>query len=269
MCRRRDPEPGTHCCADCIHGPNGLAALIIDIERLHRALDPTPGSGGPTERRAPGFNSQSPARDEVLVLTDPRTRGDGASPDAVVNTLTGWAGIAAEDGPADPAHTVPDAAAELTRLDTLQWLAAQPWIDETHTDLTTSRHQLQRVLGRLEPTIPIGTCPTVLDLDPPEVCEGQIRARVWGETARCRACGRAWEGPEQLHQLARLLGDALADEPGIARYLNIAASTVRTWAQRDGWTPHRHGRRRLYSLAEARNSWARRHASPAGGRTVQ
>lgn len=306
-CDKNTTAPPALLCLGCLRR---LADNLRELAVGHARLDPRPGSstshGG---RGAPGFGSRSPARDDVLVLTD---RRDGATAEPARNArsvpacVAGWADRARESGVLAPRRVdgswavralVPawqrrrlallarrsrrDVAAEVAALlDRLDAVARQWWVAEMAAEVEGLLWHVRRALDELEPTVPIGACPVITD-DAVEIwnaswqlpdgasirealaCDGQIRARVFGEIARCRRCGACWRGMEQLRDLSRLLGDALLDLPGLSRYLGVPVSTLTTRAQREGWTKHGRRGRRLYSLRQARDSafaaWDRKH----------
>lgn len=239
-----------------------LGDTLAEIGRLYCRLDPMPGRGAGVTRGAPGFRSSSPARDDVIVLTDPASKAGPDGPPSVRNALVGWWEVAAEHDLVRPPYrdaTVGDAIRALADDATLDAAADYPWVVDFADELRILLGALRRVCGETEELIPIGECPEPGDRD--GQCGGMVRARRFGESARCARCGTTWSGRHALRNLAARLGEALADAPGVARYFGIAESTVRTWAHRDRWTVHKHGRRRLYSLREARASWERRHAA--------
>lgn len=246
---------------------------LADVGRLYPRLSAVPGSAvGATDAPAPpGFESRSPARDEVLSLTDRR------GSESVVTMLAGWHALAHQAGAAPRAYPlwgVHEYVHALTQRPALEWFArtlAAPGFVE---DVRTARHRMLRVLGDLDPTVPVGACPIVVEASycpadgsiTESPCGGMIRARVYGETARCQQCRTTWEGLDEWRALGERLGDALLDAAGLARYLGVPVSTVRTWASRDGWHPQHNGRRRVYSLVEARLSYQRRkHAEGTPG----
>ncbi|SNR44370.1 hypothetical protein SAMN06265360_10644 [Haloechinothrix alba] len=250
LCSRTLEATGV-ACPGCLEG---IGRTLAEIGTLYQRLDPAPGRASSSARGAPGFRSSSPARDEVIVLTDPASKAGNEGPPAVLNVLYGWWDALRDAGAAPPPDgaSVARAVQVLAADDTLSALAqlelARPMSDE----LTELRRALRRACGVDDPTTPLGQCPIQGESESP--CGGVVRGRAWGDPAWCTRCGTTWAPGQEMRRLATQLGGALADAPGVARYLDVAVSTVRTWAQRDGWTVHRHGRRRLYSLAEARRS---------------
>lgn len=245
-CDRRSAEPESLLCARDLEQ---LVALLGELAVSYRALDPAPGSGGANGGRgAPGFGSRSPAREAVLVLTDRRFQAfDPTRPEqpaGIVCVLGWWADRAREEDllPARRTPRTVDAEAHAL-VSRVEQLARRWWVGEMITALRHAVRHVRWARGQLEPTVPIGQCPS---------CTGQIRARSWGKQARCQGCGMDWAGEQQLRALGEQLGDAEMDAAGIARYCAVQVSTVRVWAHRFEWTRVRRGGRTLYSLADAR-----------------
>lgn len=257
VCDRRSAAVELLACSRCVDQVHDDLSMI---GRLFGGLDPAPGSAGsPGGRGSPGFGSRPTARLEVLVLTDPRTRRGVRGPAAVVNVLRFWSGLE---------EPVPVCVAGLQT--TLDRHARHYLFGELAQDVRQTRRELERVSGLMEPSIPLGVCPVVVGWleveDPPEalLCHGKLRARVWGETARCDGDGRHfWKGLDELRVLADLLGDAWMDYAGLERYLGVRVSTLRVWALREGWRrdPDSPAGRPLYSLSDARATWMARRAA--------
>lgn len=292
-CNRRPTPAGTLACQPCRHRTaRHLAYIAANLPRL----DPTPGANGtdPTAARgAPGFTSRSPARDDVIDLTDRRRGGhdpEQAGNAPVLVVLAWWADQARDAGVlrsrhplarwAGPPWRLPDPAPRTAvgEADALagavEQLAALWWFDGLARAVEQLAARVRRALFEHEHTVPLGRCPlTGSDGEP---CGGEIRARLPGDDATCRRCRSAWSGVDELRALGADLGDATLDLPGIARWLAVdSLATLRSWAHRDRWRRERVGRRTLYALEDARASWwaawDRRHpvhgpalAPPAG-----
>lgn len=258
VCDHRLAEPDSLL---CVGDYDELAFALAELAAGYARLDARPGAGGDAGGRgAPGFASRSPARDAVLVLTDTRKVAfdpdTPTQPTGIVRVVGWWADQARESGIL-PGRTGPrTVAGEVALLlEHLDAVAGAWWAPDMHEAVTAAVRILRRTLGELEPTIPIGDCPG---------CGARIRARSWGQRARCVGCGQRWEGEAELRALGELLGDAQMDAAGIARYCGVAVSTVRVWAHRDGWERIREGGRTLYRLADARASADARRTSSAG-----
>lgn len=194
-CDKATTMPPALLCPRC---QNRLGANLDELSTGHARLDPAPRSstrhGG---RGAPGFGSRSPARDDVLVLTDPR-RGAGARSDdektvcasrSVLRCVAGWADRAREARVLAPrrvdaswvANELPrhlaeivlvelvarsrrDVASEVAALlDVLDEVACQWWVADMVADVESLLWHVRRALDELEPTVPIGACPVVPD----------------------------------------------------------------------------------------------------------
>jgi hypothetical protein len=304
-------EPATErpCCTACDRG-GALAGQLLcsgckrrlgehldEIGRGYGRLNPTPGVGGDGGRGAPGFGSRSPARDEVIALTDRRrntytpSTSAGARPESGPNAymslfrlVAWWADEARDVGLLAPLGGLRSVVWECWELrEVLDDLARRWWVADMARDIEHGVLQLRRALHELESTIPVGRCPLPAPGEEPAYleavaelgeilaaqsaavprCDGELRARAWGEEARCRRCGTRWNGGEALRRLGAQLGEALLDLPGLVRYLGgVKVATLRKWAQRDGWGRVKIGGRTLYRLADARESawkaWCRR-----------
>lgn len=298
MCIGCDQRPTTRDSLTCRPCRNRLEDLLNELPDHYDRLDATPGSAGLTGApAAPGFESRSPARDAVLVLTDRRRQAhDPEQPrnaSSLLRTLAWWADEARDAGivlgsprrsiavdrrglAAVQARTVRGECAALARA--VGRLGAWWAFGDMLANLDAQAGHLRRAIGEHEPTVPLGRCPrppanlaarhAALVDDFGEIlaariwwldtCGGEVRARAFGESARCRSCGWRWEGLDELRLLAAGLGDAMLDLPGIARYLGVESlATLRSWAMRDGWIREKVGRRTLYRLDDARGSWWR------------
>lgn len=307
-CDRGQARPNELLCGGC---KRRLAEHLDEIGRGYSRLDPRPGSGGDTGRGAPGFGSRSPARDDVIALTDrrrntytPASSASSAAPDQGGNAPTSlyrlvahWADEARDAGLLDPLDDLtvgsPDGRRSVVwecwaLREIVDDLAARWWVTDMARDVEAGVLQLRAALRELERTIPLGRCPRPAPSAEPAFaavvaelgeilaaqgavvprCDGEVRARAWGESARCRRCGHRWEGERTLRVLGAQLGEALLDLAGLSRYLGgVKVPTLRKWAQRDEWGRVRVGGRTLYRLADARDSawraWDR--ANPVHG----
>jgi hypothetical protein len=198
--------------------------MLRDIEDQAALLDPRPSMAILSGEGGGGLAShQVPANLDVLVANDPR-RGTGrigyedADPwgiddtASVLDVLHSWARIVREERElTQPTHvTISGERDCLTR--NLEWMAEQPFIDETFEDLRQLLRQLRRT-NHTQAEQPAGTCVVPTDTG---VCAGRIWRRasprvVWRVTADrcsrepvtladgpayCERCNTEWDGIE-------------------------------------------------------------------------
>jgi hypothetical protein len=308
-CDLRESGRESLLCAGCVRR---LREHLDEIGRGFGRLDAAPGaapvSAGP---RAPGFESRSPARDDVLVLTDRRRVHRAAhdpdtarnAPASLVTVVLHWADEARDAELIGPpqrvfevdrrgqARVLPRRVVDECALlaDRAERLGREWWAGDMCRDLDAAARHLRRALGEHEATIPLGECPrpavgyaalyeaVVGELGPTLAgrgarvprCRGQVRARALGHSAQCTRCRYRWDGEATLRRLGAQLGEAMLDLGGLSRYLDVEShALLRKWAQRDQWQRERHGRRTLYSLADARASWQRAQDRAAAARAT-
>lgn len=279
-------------CLGCGRRLGRLLEQLAAGEARLRAVDLAPvrraGDGG---RGAPGFGSRIPVRVDVLsLLLAPRDLSCALDSDNTRNAplvivVGAWADRAREHDVLPALRGPRYLAGEVLRLrGVLEQLAAQWWVGDMLADLSRAVARLERALGDDEPAAPLGRCPAprpeyadehlalvgdlgarlarrAVEQRPELVCGGMLRGGR--DLATCRRCGRRWTGEAAVHELGRLLGDAMLDLGGLARYLELDPVKLRKWAQRDRWRREQAGRRTVYSLADARASarraWERTH----------
>lgn len=204
-CRSRDqhaePEPGALLCWHCAEH---LRATLRSIDRYLRTLTPertsTSGTGG---RRAPGYESRSPAADHIIAMLDPRTlvNGPGDDHDAVPNIaaeLGNWARLVTEECPRArnrPLRTINDAI--VTLLIENQWITAQLWVDEYAAALN-DLHRAIRGVANDGPISPAGLCTWQACGGPVFLTERTVIGDKGQEerhgAARCATCGAIYDG---------------------------------------------------------------------------
>lgn len=160
-------------------------------------LEPTRGTTG---RRSPGYGSRPPARDDVLVMLDHRSRTEPTGPDdedtpvwSILGTLYAVATfVRGHVGDSVPRRLT--LAGELGYLlGRLDWCATQPWVDVIAADVRQLHAQARAVAGDRPPER-LGTCTE-------QGCSGAVYparlrdpdgTRVDG--ARCKRCGQPYTG---------------------------------------------------------------------------
>lgn len=184
---RVEAEPGQQTCTRC---STRLLRHLREVEACLDALDAVPatGTGG---RRAPGFGSRSPARDDVILVLDPRSRIDRHQPTpAAMAALTSWCQLVSEERQLRGAQSTSpaDLCGYLRRHH--GWITAQPWIAEYATELRGLRDQV-RALAGLAPEPPKGRCWHVFS-------DGECGGPLWWtddrESLRCGDCQRIYTG---------------------------------------------------------------------------
>ena len=214
--QRPQPDIGLLCAKCAGRLRRDLADIILLWTLLDDLLIPG-GRGGGHHAGKPGSR---PACDlDVADLRDPR---------GVVHAeITGWARIVIEERrlSASPAD-----AEQATRLlqTHLDWVAAQPWVDEAAGEIRDAAHRI-RVACHDLPDPPIGRCP---DIDPrgeSDTCGGPLRW-VDGSTAvACARCQSRW-GVEDLAHVGRVSPiNVWGTVPQIAEMLDAPERTVRRW----------------------------------------
>lgn len=147
-------------------------------------------------RKARGYASRSPARDQVIAMLDPRTTAtEPGDPHSVLAILASWAELVREEThqsrPSEPA-TVESEAAVLDAW--MDWITRQDWVVELDTELRQVRDQLRSETGEPNPK-PVGHCINTLDEgETTRECRAPLFAPKEGTAIRCHHCGREYDG---------------------------------------------------------------------------
>ncbi|MGH3505288.1 MAG: hypothetical protein ACRDQA_31005, partial [Nocardioidaceae bacterium] len=184
-------EPGTHVCVDC---STTILAHLRQTEYCLTALSAIPVVGE-QQRRAPGFGSRSPARDDVIAATDVRTGLDAqqTAPGAMA-ALVSWCELVAEErGVRGAERATPEVLCGYLRRHH-GWITAQPWVDEYATELRGVRDQVRSLAG-LAPEAPQGRCWVITDNAD---CGGPLWWSDDRDALRCGDCGRVYTGHELM-----------------------------------------------------------------------
>lgn len=207
VCHRNDTH--RYSCGDCTATTRRrLRELELYAEWLATPtmLAPTRGTTG---RRSPGYGSRPPARDDALVMLDPRSTGEdiGGMDDedaplwSLLGTLHGLAHfVRAHCSDSGPRRvTVSGEVGYL--LGRLDWCATQRWAAEVAEDVRQLHAQARSLVGD-QPPEPVGTC---LEAG----CDGDVYpARLRDpdgarhDGARCKRCGCPYTGLDlvRLHR---------------------------------------------------------------------
>lgn len=206
-CRRR-PVAGLLCGTDATRLGQWLADVAGDWQQLDAAPTSSTSTGG---GRGGGLAShRAPARLDVLVLTDPRSRErSAADPDgnrarSLPEVLGSWAATVRDEREltATPRYDVRvDRQLLVDQLD--RWIIHRDWVDDFFVEVRDVWAQLKAATGQSTGTRPVRACPELVG-QPAARCGGP----VWLEkdAAWCGHCGNAWSG----FQLIRLLRDVAA-----------------------------------------------------------
>lgn len=259
-----DPFSARHGYRTCDPCTERLRDALAELVEYYALLDDAllPGRAGAGGRGAPGYGSRSPARDDVIVLTDTRTHAvDEGDPHSVVTILSSWADNIREDTGQDrrigPA-TVSGEVAFLVRW--LDFATRQYWVADFADEVHELVRQLRAALGLQERRVPVGPCPTlVADLDNGGTipCGTPLRARLSADRISCPTCRASWPR-ERWDELRDELGTPVSDVASLAVWLNKPAGTLRRWRHEDRWHNHGTRSRPLYARADVLASWQRR-----------
>lgn len=184
-------EPGSLLCWRC---SGEILTFLRHIEACVLALSPEPVVGE-KGRRSPGFGSSSPARDAVLIHTDPRgwwSRDDGLGATAMLHM---WCRMIREERHLDMGQDRTTIVTEAAFLRSHHaWACAQPWADEYHDELRKLRGQVRALLG-MQPDGPQGKCWVILD---DRECGGPLWWTDDRDGLVCGDCKRTYRGAELL-----------------------------------------------------------------------
>ena len=205
----RAAEPGWVVCARCV---NRLAWRLHDIPDLFAMLDEfvVPGVvGAAGGRRAPGFSSRSPARDDVIALRDRRTTATSeGDPHSALEVLAAWADNVRDDLALDPPAGARSVAGEARLLSArLGHIAAAGWVAAFAEEISELHQALRRVTGTATRIVDLGPCPAdTIDGETGDqrTCGAVLRAELDAEACECRRCGAVWPRQTWLHLADRL-----------------------------------------------------------------
>jgi hypothetical protein len=194
-------------------------------------------------------SERSPARLDVLTLTDPRTRPDWDNPAlSVLGVLGGWARAVREDRQLRWPDRITVASERRTLATQLDYVCAQPWVDEFSADVSKLLRQLQAANRTgAERKKPVGVCPTLYD-------DGECGGSLWLDDARgvviCGDCGRTF-APDELRHLGRLLiAQGYVELFRAEWFTGIPVRTIRRWIAEGRITHERNGRKLLVQIRE-------------------
>lgn len=216
-CNRGDARPAEipaarYACTQCVTAlRHTLRGIEVYAHLLTIMTLPMQGRG---ERRSPGFGSRSPARDDVIVALDYRSRTAGDGPDdedqptrSILGSLHQLARWIREEQDVNAPLNITVATEIGYLIGAMDFCAHQTWIDDVAGDLRELHAQCRRLAGD-QPPKPIGRCPSLLD---DGECRTPLYTPVRGEDIYCAGCGRIWPKAEWL-RLAMVLTEGSAHD---------------------------------------------------------
>lgn len=221
----------------CTNHFERLGIMLRDVEDEACLLSPMPSMAMRNDVGGGSLAStRTPARLDILVHTD-RRRGTGRSEtedDAlaagqtlpILDVLHSWARVVREERNYADRSQVTIAGERDTLTRALDWIAAQPWIDECYDDVKQLLGQLRAANGHRAEK-PYSACPVILDGN---ACTGSVWVRdetqpVWRRyadrcsrtwepapgSAVCDTCGSAWVTEADKARLRRMVDDAASE----------------------------------------------------------
>lgn len=212
-----------------------LGQTLADLETESAILSAVPSMQVSSGRPGGLASHRSPARIDVLVHTD-RRRGIPGMSDAsrtdpvayddtpsILDTLHTWARVVREERGFTGQHAATVSGERDTLARSLDWIAAQPWIDEFYRDIHDLMAALRSANGH-RPDRPLSRCPAIVG---GHYCAGQVWlhdelqpvwrrytdrcSRDWEQApgaAVCDTCGSSWVTPADKARLQRMVADA-------------------------------------------------------------
>ncbi len=191
----------------------GLTRMVADIHwAYHEGLFPESAPQDHNTVRTKRIDAPSPARDDVVLLLDPRTVPNGLQ-QPIPTIVARWVLLIARERKfAIPAGTLRGVKMMLRNL---EWLADDERIVDAITDVDLCARALHH--AREGSPSPVASCPIVYPLtdnpgDEPLLdgvdaeCGGPIfPVPDRGLVVKCARCGELWQGSDELHKLRMLL----------------------------------------------------------------
>jgi hypothetical protein len=182
-----------------------LADIVETTALLPAFLEPGSSVDDGRQVKSKRVDPPAPIRLDVVSLGDRRTvhRHDGDIY-PVLAVLESWARLVREERdlarPTNPATILGEANLLVIHLD---WIAAQPFVDELASELRQVKSSLHAAIGDHAPR-PVGTCP-VIHPDTGQ-CAGPLYQDRYGRlSVTCRRCGETW-GETELRRLGLVIG---------------------------------------------------------------
>lgn len=201
----REPKSAADGLLVCRHHRRWMGETIDDIVITYALLPDfyEPGTAIDDGHQVKGkrVDPPAPVRLDVVALLDRRTiahnPGDLVP---VLAILESWARLIREERQLQPCKRQATVTSEAgTILAHLDWISAQPWIDELARELREVKAALHSAIGDHAPR-PVGRCP-VVHPDAEGACDGALyQDRYGGMSVTCRRCGEVW-GEAELRRL--------------------------------------------------------------------
>lgn len=205
----------------CARHAHTLRTWLVDVVEAYALLDFViePGSvqtGSDSVKRRRSDEAPPPIRLDVAALRDRRNLAAvrGGDIPSVLGVMASWAGLVREERHLATPATAATVAGEAEVLSVhLDWICAQPWVDELHRELKQLRAPLLAAIGE-PPRKPIGNCPVVLIglaeeagevVEWRRTCDGPLYPDRWGAMrVHCASCGEEW-GEEFIRRAAEIV----------------------------------------------------------------
>jgi hypothetical protein len=182
-----------------------LADIVETTALLPAFLEPGSSVDDGRQVKSKRVDPPAPVRLDVVSLSDRRTvhRHDGDIY-PVLAVLESWARLVREErdltAPTTPSTILSEANLLTVHLD---WVAAQPFVDELATELRHIKRSLHAAIGDHAPR-PVGRCP-IVNPDSGQ-CGGPLYQDRYGRlSVTCRTCGETW-GETELRRLGLVIG---------------------------------------------------------------
>lgn len=238
----KQPADGAVLCQRCIDRLADNLHRIVDARcQLPDLLEPSriPDQAGARVRRDP----PAPLRVDVLSVLDPRSTQDGNlfPVEAAIGT---WMRLIVDERPGTqvPTDTIQAIRWMIHHLD---WIVAQPWVDEYAKEMRAADRTLQWLTAPRRRGSMIGRCRAAADNGGD--CGGPLHWHEHDQTVRCRRCGDTW-GPDDLPHLVRVV-DVWLPIADAAHLCGLTVRTVNRYAAA-GRVARRQGRVRYRDLLD-------------------
>jgi hypothetical protein len=184
-----------------------LADIVETTALLPLFVEPGSSVDDGRQVKSKRIDPPAPIRLDIVSLSDRRTihRYDGDTY-PVLAVLESWARMIREEreltAPTVAANIVSEATLIIGHLD---WVGAQPWVDDLATELRYVKTSLHSAIGDHAPRS-VGPCPIV---DPEHgPCTGRLYQDRYGRlSVTCNRCGEVW-GETELRRLGLVIGAA-------------------------------------------------------------